>query len=1218
MNNILQAFGDIAEVLPRMDKLKAVFGDVDFQRVVGLIYSDIVEFLQRVYKFFCRRSWHLWFTFEWGMFERRFKSILEKLANHSELLDKEAAANHYLKMKNMADEREEKDKEFEQRERNKRALEVFTSLSAAATTQENHLHQIAEFRQLGTCDWLLENSRIDSWIKDESGDACVWMTGIPGAGKSFLCSLIVEHLETKCDRTTAYYFCDHRSSDRNDCGLVLRTLAVQILRQNLDLVPLIHEKYPHTGSGHSDRDVKKMLNDLVSSAKPTRIVLDGVDECDFSVQTSILKSLLELQRVEENCKILVSSRLGPQIDKAMPNKFHITLDGKTVGALKLYIRNSVEDLKGHFTEFEPDLFDRVQHRLEEKAKGMFLWVRLVTSMLKQYSSEVEFENAINQLPDGLDQAYGLVLRRIYQLDTVLKKRVLRILFWVCLTYRPITIDEVADGIALIPGQTILDKKHRSQNTKRDILDICAPIIERSRNGVLSLVHFTAEEYLLDHRSGPFIDIAKAHFSVAFSCIVNLSTTSIFLPRVSHGMSESEVESLVVRGSFGLHSYGNQYWAQHVIAYLENTSIPTNDRKDLDEANDRKDLDEALQKLSQLQKRPDSKNSVGRLPHQILKELQKLDQSSSSYSFVIDWLLFKSRRDEMGTDFASPDDQEEWQLQNDETYLSLVESNLRKVVEKLLKLDQFNLPTHIEKDDFAAFVSRHGFVCKSYKCGRYFGRSQDRDVHELSHVSTYSCLKCDFFNGGFNSRKGLENHTRRYHMSPEDFEIPSSLSIINSYAPGSSVGPIAGSRLWNEQGRKAIRSSFLKALTRVKTHFDTNNQRNNQLSFSSAGRHDGTNKDQEQNTDLTLARDLHQLQERIEEDHYQRSADFIDDVSEIFKSQSSAIDLISICHQEIEKTTKGLPDFYPSKTALLNHDNRQSLFTNHETFSEEDISLNGSKGKIDAFRDLSLQQRMPYWSSIEKKEFPELLGRYGRDYMKISEFLKSKSADDVEKYLRDPLNSGRSDLSKIADDADARLRLLPPSPPVRPIPGIDISSHIKPSAQQLIIEDMQKKPGVNLDLTHNSVPVLINLNPPIESRKRRSNEIQDSENTTSGPEKTNRPKKYTRRQPPRARCPHCDAQPDGFWNENSLKKHITRFHIPTRKVWICQEFSNDGSVLAGFSSCKSCSNHKRYSSKTYAARHLRLDHSRSEEPADVLKRWTTESEERNPKFFSSNR
>ncbi len=47
----------IGEAMPRFDRLSAAFKDNgDFQQILGLFYSDILEFHGRAYKFFRQRG----------------------------------------------------------------------------------------------------------------------------------------------------------------------------------------------------------------------------------------------------------------------------------------------------------------------------------------------------------------------------------------------------------------------------------------------------------------------------------------------------------------------------------------------------------------------------------------------------------------------------------------------------------------------------------------------------------------------------------------------------------------------------------------------------------------------------------------------------------------------------------------------------------------------------------------------------------------------------------------------------------------------------------------------------------------------------------------------------------------------------------------------------------------------------------------------------------
>ena len=82
---------------------------------------------------------------------------------------------------------------------------------------------------------------MSSWLDSEVGPDVIWMTGKPGAGKSFLSSLIVQNLQTRSETSSIYYFCGRASVERDSCALILRTLLNQLLRQNRDLAPFIHQ-----------------------------------------------------------------------------------------------------------------------------------------------------------------------------------------------------------------------------------------------------------------------------------------------------------------------------------------------------------------------------------------------------------------------------------------------------------------------------------------------------------------------------------------------------------------------------------------------------------------------------------------------------------------------------------------------------------------------------------------------------------------------------------------------------------------------------------------------------------------------------------------------------------------------------------------------------------------------------------------------------------------
>ena len=157
LEKLLDAYAQIAEELPRIDRLNTTFGqDESFQKALALIYTDIVEFHQRAYKFFRRRAWQMFFESTWRSFEHRFQGVLVNLRRHTDLLDKEAASINFADTKRLAQETRREAEERERKECERELQEVLDWLAPSRLPDERQ-EKLSSSCHPGTCDWLLEN-----------------------------------------------------------------------------------------------------------------------------------------------------------------------------------------------------------------------------------------------------------------------------------------------------------------------------------------------------------------------------------------------------------------------------------------------------------------------------------------------------------------------------------------------------------------------------------------------------------------------------------------------------------------------------------------------------------------------------------------------------------------------------------------------------------------------------------------------------------------------------------------------------------------------------------------------------------------------------------------------------------------------------------------------------------------------------------------------------
>jgi hypothetical protein len=64
---------------------------------------------------------------------------------------------------------------------------------------------------------------------------------------------------------------------------------------------------------------------------------------------------------------------------------------------------------------------------------------------------------------------------------------------------------------------------------------------------------------------PFIKSEEAHLNIGFSCIAYLNTSFRLLPQHSNA---EERRLWVLQGLHGLQIYANQFWHQHILAYMD--------------------------------------------------------------------------------------------------------------------------------------------------------------------------------------------------------------------------------------------------------------------------------------------------------------------------------------------------------------------------------------------------------------------------------------------------------------------------------------------------------------------------------------------------------------------------------------------------------------------------------------------------------------------------
>lgn len=180
------------------------------------------------------------------------------------------------------------------------------------------------------------------------------------------------------------------------------------------------------------RHFQEIMWKTASWSQTVVVFVDALDECE---EFNSVVSYFQTDLLPKSIHVLVSSRLEPSISGA--NK--VRLDENNQADIQTYIRSQLLD-----SRFSSETIWISQ--IIDEADGCFLWVKLVLA----HSDFSAFgTNEIIWLPHNLEEAYRLIMSRTMAGDSHLRQKYARkILRLITYTLRPVTIEELWDGLAL--------------------------------------------------------------------------------------------------------------------------------------------------------------------------------------------------------------------------------------------------------------------------------------------------------------------------------------------------------------------------------------------------------------------------------------------------------------------------------------------------------------------------------------------------------------------------------------------------------------------------------------------------------------------------------------------------------------------------------------------------------------------------------------------------
>ncbi|OOQ84423.1 hypothetical protein PEBR_30443 [Penicillium brasilianum] len=400
---------------------------------------------------------------------------------------------------------------------------IFDAVNAEnGTDSQNSMvslsHSTPGTSQVGFVEWLQASQQRPYWI-----------SGKTGSGKSVLMKFLVKHPHTKSildvngNTIVLSYFlwAAGHPLERNMQG-ALCSLIYQLLSKKPELSDKILERFPDKGQNRfpgdwSNEELLAVTICIFSAyAKHICIFLDGLDEPGTQDSQMGLTILLDKLCALPNVQVCASSRPEPVFQRYFSSCPQLRVQDLTQFDIAKYAIDTLKGLKIDDTE----RLSLLASNICRKADGVFLWVALALKSIKigccNDDDPAELESRLEALPNDLHALYQQMWRRLNDSEVIYRKTAAQYFNLVqeCIERRDFlqTSNLTVLALALNPrlAATVVTEHIESFAEELDVgleriskrLPVrCAGLLEVSKDGNVTFIHRSAQEFLVNTPEG---------------------------------------------------------------------------------------------------------------------------------------------------------------------------------------------------------------------------------------------------------------------------------------------------------------------------------------------------------------------------------------------------------------------------------------------------------------------------------------------------------------------------------------------------------------------------------------------------------------------------------------------------------------------------------------------------------------------------------------------
>ncbi|KAH6902945.1 hypothetical protein BKA70DRAFT_1515405 [Coprinopsis sp. MPI-PUGE-AT-0042] len=248
------------------------------------------------------------------------------------------------------------------------------------------------------------------WLEPNGNIKIFWGSGISGAGKTLLVSIVIQYLEAlypgpDSDICICYVYFHYSDHSEMTVRAILEILVMQTLERHSGCQALIEETYARhlcERTEPTEEQLLALLRRLADSMLVTFYVLNALDEAPTKVQLTVMRALASL-----DVKLFITSRPLKTVEANFPQVHTFPIIAQDAD-IDLHIIKGIDENAELrcLLQADPSLREEIFSVIKRNCSGMFLHASLQLDALHECINAHQVRQRLKGFPSKIEDVYS--------------------------------------------------------------------------------------------------------------------------------------------------------------------------------------------------------------------------------------------------------------------------------------------------------------------------------------------------------------------------------------------------------------------------------------------------------------------------------------------------------------------------------------------------------------------------------------------------------------------------------------------------------------------------------------------------------------------------------------------------------------------------------------------------------------------------------------------